>query len=463
MASPITSHTPLKPSSSTAGILLAKLKSNKAFTYSFANRVITAGTAFVTILFVTTWFTPELQGYYYMFNNLLLLNFLLDVGFGIVMVQFASHEWARLHFDEQQQISGDNNAKARLASLVRLSIKWYAGVALLFFVAIGVGGYFFIGLQGKPFVQYTLPWILLVTAVSCSISLSPFKSLLEGTNQIAKNQFILLMASVAGALFMWAAIYTGMGLYAISINLFAGVAVTIALLRKPALQFLKLRHTKGVNDKTFWKNEFWGQQWKIGISWLLGYFMLQSFVPLAFKLLNPLEAGKIGATMQLFNLVNMIGMIWVTIAGPRFGMLGAGQDYTGVRVLVTATLKKSILFSLLAFVGIVLALYLARVLHLRQAARFADMPTVLLLLFTGIAAQCSNVFTTAVRFQKKEPFLLPTIVCTVLEMALIFCTVQWLGAYAFGIVFFVVIALVLVPWTYLIYKKEFKTTKAVKL
>lgn len=380
----------------------------------------------------------------------------MDVGFGIVLVQFVSHEWAYLGYNENGEVSGNQNAMVRLASLIRLSTKWYFGVAILFIILIGIGGFFFIGLQHKNFTQFALPWFLLIMAVSFSILLSPIRSLLEGSNQIAKNQTTLLLATVAGAIVMWLSVYFNCGLYALCNGMAVTVIVSFILLKKPAQKFFKLKDIKTGSDASFWKKEFRGQQLKIGASWLLGYFMLQSFVPMAFKLISPVEAGKIGATMQLFNFVNMVGMVWVNVVGPRFGILGAKKDYSAIQQLVRSTLRKSLVSSLLISIFILFGVYIARRLNLHQADRFSDFSTIILILSAGVTAQVSNVVTTAIRFQKKEPFLIPTFACTVLQIFFILLLVNWLGTYTFGIVFFGVISFILIPWTFFIYKKHMK-------
>jgi len=429
------------------------LRNNKALSISFINKFFSAGISIINVFFITYFFTPYLQGYYYIFNNLMMLNFLFDIGFGIVLVQFVSHEWARLSYDENGEVCGDENAKSRLATLVRLSIKWYIGVSIFFCLIIGIGGFFFIGLQHNNFIQFGLPWFLLILAVSFSILLSPIRSLLEGSNQIARNQTTLFLSTFGGAIVMWLSVYYNCGLYALSNGMAVTVIISFILLKKPLQKFFKFKDFNIGSDVSFWKREFKGQQLKIGASWLLGYFMLQSFVPMAFKLINPVEAGKIGATMQLFNLVNMVGMIWVNVVGPRFGTLGAKKEYVTIRKLAQATLKNSLLSSILIASCLLSIIYFARRLNLQQVERFSDLPTIILILLTAVVAQVSNVFTTVIRFQKKEPFLIPTVTCTVLQFILIFLLFSSLGIYTFSIVFFGIISLIWVPWTILIYKK----------
>ena len=114
----------------------------------------------LVISLVLTFFTAEVQGYYYTFNSLLLGQVLLELGFGIVLVQFISHEWASLGHDELGAITGAQSALDRLGSLVRFSLKWYCALAVIFFVAVGSFGQWFL----KASTNETVAGVLAVVA-----------------------------------------------------------------------------------------------------------------------------------------------------------------------------------------------------------------------------------------------------------------------------------------------------------
>src|SRR5262245_41412245 len=71
----------------------------------------------VTALLVATHFAPELQGFYYTFGSLTALQFLIELGLGQAIIQFASHEWAKLRIDGNGRITGDPHSLSRLISL----------------------------------------------------------------------------------------------------------------------------------------------------------------------------------------------------------------------------------------------------------------------------------------------------------------------------------------------------------
>ena len=53
---------------------------------------------------ISWYLTAELQGYYYTFTSLIALQVFLELGFSIVVTQFASHEWANLNLDKNGYI-----------------------------------------------------------------------------------------------------------------------------------------------------------------------------------------------------------------------------------------------------------------------------------------------------------------------------------------------------------------------
>ena len=67
-----------------------------------------------------------------------------------MIVNVASHEWHKLHRDEQGRIAGDPRARSRLISLGRLSVLWYSVASVLFVVGIGAGGLIFFSLSREP-------------------------------------------------------------------------------------------------------------------------------------------------------------------------------------------------------------------------------------------------------------------------------------------------------------------------
>jgi hypothetical protein len=358
----------------------------------------------VTLYLVTTVFSKETQGLFYTFSSILLLQVFLELGFDTVMVQFVSHEWAHLALDARSEIAGDPAAASRLASLVRLSARWYSAVAVLFFAAVGTAGYLFLGLRAAA-ADFARPWLLLAATGALSLLLIPLKALIEGTNQVDRSQKIALVSAIVGSVAGWVAIRSGAGLYALAvINGLTAATSCVLLIPACAPFFRLLRRCPGGSGAVSWRAEFWPQQWRIAVSWLSGFFMFQSFVPFLYYFDGPVAAGRMGATLSVYNAVNAFSMAWVFAAGPRMGALSARRDFPALRSLARGVYIRSAAASVVFSAGALSVLWAMRFYRVPQSERFADLASVALFLVTLIGMQLSNVETQAVRFQKKEPF-----------------------------------------------------------
>src|SRR4051812_43033401 len=71
----------------------------------------------VTAFLIAMHFPPETQGYHYTFGSVVALQVLIELGLGQVLVQFASHEAARLSVGDRGRLQGDAGALSRLVSL----------------------------------------------------------------------------------------------------------------------------------------------------------------------------------------------------------------------------------------------------------------------------------------------------------------------------------------------------------
>src|SRR5579862_3805657 len=101
--------------------LLRKMGVDRAIAYTVASRAWSSLSGPLTMFFVIRFLTPEQQGYFYTFGNMLALTVIFELGLVMVISQFASHEMAKLHFTPEGLLAGDDRAKGRMATLMRTS------------------------------------------------------------------------------------------------------------------------------------------------------------------------------------------------------------------------------------------------------------------------------------------------------------------------------------------------------
>lgn len=426
---------------------------DKAVAFLFIVRIWKLIAGIATLLLITVYFTPEVQGYYYTFSSMIFLQTLLELGFGMVMIQFVSHEWAHLRFNQHGEIEGDLRALSRLSSLVRLGIKWYLVIAVAFLLIIGTAGYLFLT-QHKTGIEFEKPWWFLCVTIAFSILLIPFRCLLEGTNQIAKSQRIYFLSSFFSAIAGWFAILYGAGLYTLAITNGLSVALGFLLFIPVSLPFRKILKLNNGDNIVSWKNEFWPQQWRIGVSWLSGFFMFQAFVPIMFQLHGPVVAGRMGAAMQIYHAVNSFAQSWTYAAAPKMGMLSAKKDFGVLRVLIKHTYLRSVVACIVFSAGAFSVISLLHIYNIPQAERFPNLISISILLSVLVAMQLSNVETQAIRFQKREPFVVNSVTSALLVLVSNIFLGKYFGMGGAVIGFGTIMLLVTIPWCHRIYGYE---------
>lgn len=399
--------------------LIREAITNRAVRYYFAAKSWLLVGTLVTTGIVITVLPPQAQGYWYTMLSLLVFQIVAEFGFNSVLIQFISHEWARLRI-EDGRVTGDLVAQGRLASILRFAGAWIALVVVTAILVVGTAGFFILRSQDTTSsVEWRGPWIALVGAFPLSMVGTVLRSLSEGRLRVDLSQKAALWASVGSNIAAWAALAGGAGLYALAIMQGLQGVLTVLLLVRQNWGVLLLARNKPGSHRVSWHGEIWRQQWRIGLSWLCGLAVYQSMTPILFALQGPVVAGQFGLLMQVYMFAGALAQAWLTEAQPRMGGLWAHHDIGALRSLVRTVTRRSLATAALAVIvaiGGVLALKLG---WPRLGGRFPGMAEVALLLAVCVAVQPMAAETSAVRFSKREPFLVAaavTSVCTLLVL-----------------------------------------------
>jgi hypothetical protein len=233
-------------------------------------------------------------------------------------------------------------------------------------------------------------------------------------------------------------------------------ALGFLLFGRACRPFMRLRKRSGIASAFSWRREFWPQQWRIAVSWIFGYIMFQSFVPILFQYRGAIAAGRMGASLHVFNAINAVAYAWVYSKAPRMGMLGANGRLDDLRAVVRDSIRLSSFVAAggaaLVMVAFVLMLYV----HY-WADRFLSAGSMLFLMLAVVVLQRSNVETTAIRFQKIEPFIPASAGCAVLVCGSNVLMARYFGEFAVCFSFAVIMIVVTVPWNHRIYAREIRS------
>jgi hypothetical protein len=370
----------------------------------------------ITLILIAYYLSPEEQGFYYTFASVVNLQIFFELGLSFVILQFASHEKAALTWINSQTLDGNPVAKRRLASLLKLAIKWYGITALLMVVIlIPVGISFLSSNKSAIDVHWQSPWILMVISAGGMLFLSPLLSFLEGCGLVAEIAYMRVIQGLIGNLFLWSALILKNNLFAAAIPNLVGIAwIGSWLYRKYRYLFIDLLNhgkekstsIKHKNSEISWRNEIFPLQWKIALSWLSGYFIFFLFTPVLFKFYGPVVAGQMGIASAIMGL----SISWISTKSSPFGSLIAQKNYIKLdREFFPALWQASGVAAICSIIFLILVWTLKETHH-PIAQRFIEFYPLTLLCITTV----TNVYITGLsiylRAHKQEPFLFLSIV-----------------------------------------------------
>lgn len=406
----------------------------------------------VTIVLVGTLFTKAEQGFYYTFASLLGLQIFLELGFSQGVIQFASHEYARLSLKPDGTISGDERSRSRLLALGRLVTRWYGVLAILLVGVIGSAGHWFLAHDSAGDAAWILPWWLLVVFAAANLLTQGVWFLLEGCNQVAYVNGYRVVSQTVGNVVTWLAILGKLGLLAASLAMAANFLVSVALL---------WRHWRGF-IREVWQapalpvmpvlKEVWPFQWRMALSAMSGFLIFSLFSPAVFHFQGPEEAGRMGMTWQVVFSISLLAGAWVSTKAPRFGMLISTRQFAELDTLFRRVTRQAV-----AICALVSAVAWGAIwfIHGRFAIgeRFLDLASLSFLLIATTVNQVTFAQAYFLRAHKQEPFMVLSVLNGALTGAAILLATPWLGAFGACLAYAAVQVLIL-PFATTVFRRK---------
>lgn len=360
------------------------------------------------MLLVVHYFNLVEQGFYYTFSSVLALQVIFELGLAFVITQFASHEFTTLSWGHAGQVHGDQRAINRLHAILRRSVVWYGGVAVLMAIFILPAGLFFFSSHetAGPAVSWQSPWVVLVLAASAYLPIIPILAAIEGSGQVAQVNRLRLIQGIFSSALTWAAIAGGAGLYAAAVTFIVNVVFGSGWIARtyPAL-LSAIRHQRDEADPALfsWKQEIWPMQWRIAVSWISGYFIFQLFTPILFYYHGPAQAGQMGMSLVIANTLNSVALVWLQANTPVMAQSAARADWQTLDRVFTQVFWQSVAVSLVSSVVVLAVLELFSSYPLAQ--RLLPMTDMVYLLAAFALTHVIGALAYYLRMHKREPFM----------------------------------------------------------
>ncbi len=400
---------------------------DRAIAYAICTRSWGVVSGVVSVFLLATFLRPNEQGYYYTFYSLLGLQLLFELGLASVILTCAGHERAFLSWSSDHTLQGNAQAKRRLASILKLAMRWYALAATLMVIIVLPSGaaFFTAPIRSGKQVAWEGAWIWLVCCTGLNLCLTPLMSVVEGCGLVAEIGLVRLITSITTSCALWAALAGSLGLASTAVVSATSVMCTsiyLVVVRRPFLMDLFRTATPDGDFHFSWWREVWPFQWRIAVSWISGYLALQLFNPILFKVQGPEVAGQMGMSLNVLNGAMSVGLAWISTKAPALAASAARQNYEEMDTLFFSTLKQSgmVLAGItLALIGSVITLQIFHVAY--ETRLLSPLPFALLAgkVIIDFFVYCLAVY---LRAHKREPFIWLSVLgaATVPPMAIVF-------------------------------------------
>jgi O-antigen/teichoic acid export membrane protein len=407
-------------------LVISKLGVNRAIRWTLLTQGIRLITGPATMFLMIRYLSAECQGYAYTFGSVLAISIFLEMGFSQNILQFASHEFASLSFRENGSLTGDSDAYSRLISLGRLSFKYYGVAAILFFIALMIGGNWFFSTSHDVGISWQGPWLLVSITSALGLFLNPCWSLLEGCNKIPEVEKFRFYSSLVGFIGLAIGLLSGLGLYAVCINSLVITLISLFFLASRWRHFIKMFLVPTSGPVISWRNEIWPFQWRIAVSWMCGYFIFSIITPMVFRLAGPKEAGQIGFTLQLTRLVASVASSWSTTRLPEFGMLVARRDWLKLAEIWRRSTTMNVIVASVGSVGMIIGMEAVMFFVPNIASRYGGGLVAFYFCVSMVAQSLINSLAYYLRAFKEEPFMGLSVANAILSFSLIaLLTLKW--------------------------------------
>jgi hypothetical protein len=414
---------------------------DRAIAFTVLGRTVQGLGSVVSVLLIVHFLTAAEQGYYYALWSLVALQSIFELGFSFVILQVAAHEKAHLEFHTDGSITGIESAHFRLASLLQRAVRWYTSAAVVMGIALLIGGMRFFALHQQP--GDPAVWLnpLSVTVFACALTFSfgPVLSFLEGCGQVTSVARMRFFHSTVSVALSWTAMLSHHGLYAPAMVLLGQGLVASVLLYSRRSLLLPLLRLPVSNRGISWKREVWPFQWKIAVSWLCDYFIFQLFTPVLFAFRGPVEAGRMGLSMNVVTQMSAMMLAWMTTKAAPFGSLIAKRETDQLDKLFFRALRQSFsLFTagaLIVLAGVLVAPYILP----KLSQRIETWPVFLLLLLTALSSHIVQSEAIYLRAHKCEPFLIQSILIATATGASVVILAKVSGALGVSTAYFAVL------------------------
>ncbi|MDC3123557.1 hypothetical protein OBB00_02430 [Gammaproteobacteria bacterium] len=181
-------------------------------------------------------------------------------------------------------------------------------------------------------VPWRLPWLFTVFAVAGMLIVNLQLAYFEGAGLMRRALEVRVVMSLAGPCVAIVAVIQGMGLFSIAAGFLTQIFLFCVWWTLSRSNHFSLVLSKiGKAAFFYWAKRLYSMQWKMAVSWIAGYIVYQSAVPVTLHYEGPDAAGEIGFLVSISNALVALLSGWSSTKVPQFCSLVDRGRYSEVK------------------------------------------------------------------------------------------------------------------------------------
>lgn len=384
---------------------------DKAIFYRSSGVMISSVGGVMTLVLISLFFTPDEQGIYYTFSSIAALQVFFELGLTTIIIQYVAHEVAHLQVNGNYTLSGPQYHQSRLASLLHLFVKWYVVTALSIFIFLLGSGFWFFHRFADIMISWQYPWITLCIGTSLYFYMNMILAFIEGFGYVKEIAKIRMVSQLVGLCVSSICLVSGNGLYALGgVTICSSLCSFLLFFREKWQHLLLNLWNVPIYNKLSYFGEIFPYQWKIALSWLSGYFILQLLNPVLFAFEGAKVAGQMGMTAKVLGICSSFGICWINTKIPQFSILIAQKNYSALDLIFNRTLKQMLSVTFCSLFSFIILLELISYLKIGYkgvlfSERFLPFLPLLFMAISIFINLFASAFAIYLRSHKQEPYM----------------------------------------------------------
>ena len=225
--------------------------------------------------------------------------------------------------------------------------------------------------------------------------------------QVATINRLRLGQAVTGTLAVWIILLSGGGLFALVASAAVRCSWDFYIVQVRYRELFRSLRSHAYGETHILSHEIWPLGWRIALQTIGSYFGGFYLTQVVHGLHVEGATGQWGMTWQVLSALQVAALSWVNTRSPEFTLLAAQGRHSEMRIRMWKTGWIALGVFGCGVVAFLACLAGFHVLGIRAAGRFLDIPRAAEMAVGFAAMLITALFHYSVRYDKRDPFLIP--------------------------------------------------------